>query len=58
MALAPGFATAHCNLGHARKAQGLQAQAIVHYRRAIALDADAPEHHFSLGLALMEQGRL
>src|SRR5215831_12147755 len=58
LALKPGFAEAHNNLGTALQDQGRLAEAIAQYRRALALNPGYAEAHGNLGKALMEGGDL
>jgi tetratricopeptide (TPR) repeat protein len=56
VALRPGSAPVHINLGVALKAKGDVAGAIAEYKRAIALDPKDALAHSNLGLALQAQG--
>lgn len=48
----------HFQLGNARAALGLIAEAIASYRRAVDLDPDFAEAHFRLGSLLSENGEI
>ena len=56
VALLPGFASAHGNLGNAYRAARRPHEARASYRRAIALQPDFAFAHTNLGLLLYEQG--
>ena len=58
LALAPGDADAHSNLGNALHAQGKLSEAQACHRRAIELSPDRAEAHSNLANALKDQGRL
>lgn len=55
LALRPGSAGVHANLGSALKAQGDVAGAIACYRKAIELDPKSAAAHTNLGVVLQEQ---
>jgi predicted O-linked N-acetylglucosamine transferase (SPINDLY family) len=46
-----------CNMGHELRMQGRGSEAVACYQRAIALQPDFPEAHFSLGDTLQALGR-
>jgi protein O-GlcNAc transferase len=58
IAIAPGIAGFHYNLGSARQSQGELERAVVHYREAIRLQPDIVDAHNNLGDALADLGRL
>jgi predicted O-linked N-acetylglucosamine transferase (SPINDLY family) len=58
VALRPGYAEAHNNLGNALRDQGRLDEAVVAYRQAIALRPNLPEAYNNLGNALNDQGQL
>ncbi len=58
VAVAPGSAVMHNNLGIALAAEGETAAAIAHYRRAVALNPDFPNAHNNLANALQRRGDL
>jgi predicted TPR repeat methyltransferase len=58
LALKPGLAEAHNNLGNAFKDQGKLNKAIACYRSAFALKPDFAEAHNNLGTLLTDQGKL
>jgi eukaryotic-like serine/threonine-protein kinase len=58
VALRPGSAPAHTNLGVALQAKGLLDEAIAEYQKAIALDPKHAKAHDNLGNALSAKGRL
>jgi len=49
---------AHYNYGHAMKEAGNLEQAVIHYKKALALKPGRPEIHNNLGTALGRMGRL
>jgi len=55
IALKPGFAEAHCNLGVALAKQGRLDEAIFHFRQAIAIKPDFDEAQRNLGVALRDR---
>ena len=57
IALEPGIADWHSNLGVVLKAEGRLDEAEAAYRRAIALDADHANAHHNLGVLLASMGR-
>ena len=57
LALDPGHADAHVNLGRLLHVAGERGRAEPHYREAVKLDPDDPTPHFNLGVLLEEQGR-
>lgn len=57
LAVRPGFAEAHYNLGHALLSLGRPADALASFERAIALNGRDPLSHFERGNALKELGR-
>ncbi len=57
LALDPGHAGAHLNLGRLLHAAGDPVAAEAHYRRALADPDQAPVAAFNLGVALEDQGR-
>jgi predicted O-linked N-acetylglucosamine transferase (SPINDLY family) len=57
IALAPGFAEAHANLGVALRRLGRTEAAVAAYRRAASLRPDYAEAHGNLGSALLSQGQ-
>ena len=57
LALDPGLADAHVNLGRLHQHGGAPARAETHYRAAIALAPDDAVAHFNLGALLEETGR-
>jgi Flp pilus assembly protein TadD len=58
VALRPGSAPAHSNLGTALKDKGRVDEAIAEHRQAIALDPKYALAHNNLGVALQAKGRL
>ncbi len=58
LALKPGFAEGHGNLGNALREQGKLDEAVACYRRALELKRDFAEARSNLGNALREQGKL
>jgi tetratricopeptide (TPR) repeat protein len=58
LALDPGLAEAHNNLGNVRRAQGDLAGAIACFRRALVLRPGFAMAHDNLGVALHDAGRL
>lgn len=58
IALAPGFADAHCNLGAVRFNQDRRAVARRCFERAIEIDPSHPESHLNLATLLEEEDRL
>jgi predicted O-linked N-acetylglucosamine transferase (SPINDLY family) len=56
IAIAPGMATFHCNLGEAYRRAGQTARAIASFRRAIELAPGLTEAHCNLGSALKTGG--
>src|SRR5581483_431729 len=58
IALQPGLAEAHNNLGNALKDQGEFDEAIAAYQRAIALRPELPDPYNNLGTVYKEQGRV
>jgi Flp pilus assembly protein TadD len=58
VALRPGSAPAHSNLGVALKDKGRVDEAIAEHRKAIALDPKYALAHNNLGVALQAKGRL
>jgi tetratricopeptide (TPR) repeat protein len=57
LALEPGYAEAHYNLGNVFSAQGKLDRAVACYQRALALRPDRPDFHNELGNALRDQGK-
>jgi len=57
LALDPGVADAHVNLGRLLHKAGELGRAEPHYREAARLDPDDPTPHFNLGVLLEEVGR-
>jgi tetratricopeptide (TPR) repeat protein len=57
IALDPGYAYAHNNLGNALRDNGRLDEAIIAYREALRLNKDYPEAHCGLGITLARQGR-
>lgn len=57
IALEPGFADAHCNLGTVYYNQGRRALARACYERALELDPDHVEAHFNVANLLEEEER-
>jgi tetratricopeptide (TPR) repeat protein len=56
--LAPDYAEAHNNLGHALMGiRGRMPEALAHYERALRLKSDFPEALNNLGVALVRSGR-
>ena len=58
LALRPGYANAHNNLGLALVAQGKIGAAITHYERALVLNPDYVDAHNNLGIALVANCRI
>ena len=58
LALKPGYAQAHMELGNALLSQGIPDQAEAAYRKAIQLQSDLPEAHYNLANLLRETGRI
>ena len=58
LALAPGDAQVHVNLGAALHAAGRSDEAIAAYQQAIAIKDDDPRAYNNLGMTLQEMGRL
>jgi tetratricopeptide (TPR) repeat protein len=58
VALRPGSAPAHTNLGAALQARGRLDEAIAEYRKAIDLAPKFAPAHFDLGVALQAKGRV
>lgn len=58
LALKPGFALAHLELGNALMSQGKTDLSVAAYRKAIQLQPDIPEAHYNLGNAWREMGNL
>jgi tetratricopeptide (TPR) repeat protein len=57
IAINPGIAVYHANIGEMYRLAGKIDEAIAAGRRAIALDADYAEAHSNVGVALFEQGK-
>lgn len=58
IALRPGFAAAHLNLGNALRDQGRWDEAVEAYRQAAQLQVDLQDVHHALGTALRVVGRV
>ena len=58
LALKPGYAPAHLELGNALLSQNIPDQAEAAYRKAIQLQSDPPEAHYNLANLLRETARL
>ena len=58
VAVAPGFAQAHSNLGAALKEAGQLAEAVICFRKAVELAPEFAQAHNNLGAAFKELGRL
>jgi serine/threonine protein kinase/Flp pilus assembly protein TadD len=58
VALRPGSAGAHVNLGNVLKATGRLDQAIAEHKEAIRIKSDYAEAHNNLGVALFDKGQL
>lgn len=58
IAIAPGFAKAHSNLGHLLYEQGRLEEAIAHLQRAIACAPQLAEPHNSLGNIMKRRGMM
>ncbi len=58
LAISPGDAKAHNNLGRALAGKGDFDQAIVHWQKALEIDPRYWEAHNNLGAALAEKGKL
>ncbi|MDD3517033.1 MAG: tetratricopeptide repeat protein, partial [Chromatiales bacterium] len=58
LALAPGLAVAHSNLGNALKALGRRVEAEASYRRALAIQPDFLDAWYNLGNTLRDAGRI
>jgi tetratricopeptide (TPR) repeat protein len=58
LALSPGYANAHNNLGLALVAQGRIGAAITHYERALTLNPGYVDAHNNLGIAFVAHGRI
>ncbi|NQV98128.1 MAG: tetratricopeptide repeat protein, partial [Rhodospirillales bacterium] len=58
IALNPGYAEAHNNLGNVLANQGRLSDAAASYRAAIAISPELAEAHNNLGTALKDMGRL
>jgi tetratricopeptide (TPR) repeat protein len=58
LAIKPGYAEAHNNLGNALVQKGQTDEAILHYQQALALRPDYADAHFNLGNALLQTGRV
>ena len=58
IAINPGFAEAHSNLGNALREQGKVEEAVTAHRQAIAIRPDLAEAYLNLGVALCDQGKL
>lgn len=58
IALRPGFAAAHLNLGNAMRDQDRWAEAVDAYGQAALFQPDSPDAHHALGTALRVVGRL
>jgi eukaryotic-like serine/threonine-protein kinase len=58
VALRPGSAPAHTNLGNTLHAKGRLDEAMAEWRKAIALDPKLAPAHTNLGTALKDKGRL
>lgn len=57
LALNPGEAGVHLNLGVALSREGNNIEAISEYKKALAIDGADPEIHYRLGMALAEIGQ-
>src|SRR5262249_57740424 len=57
IAVSPGYATAHSNLGNILYEQGKLADAEASYRRAIALKPDMADAHKNLATIVCDRGR-
>jgi tetratricopeptide (TPR) repeat protein len=57
LAIEPGMADAHVNLGRLLQMEGKAAEAAEHYRRAILIDGNDGTAAFNLGTAFEELGR-
>jgi tetratricopeptide (TPR) repeat protein len=58
LALEPGFALAHLELGNTLMSQGKPDFAVAAYRKAIQLQPDFPEAHYNLANVFREMGSL
>lgn len=58
LALEPGYAEAHNNLGNALQKQGKQEDALKRYQRAIALKPDYADAHYNLAYLFQQQNQL
>ena len=58
LAISPGDAKAHNNLGRALAGKGDFDQAIIHWQKALEIDPRYWEAHNNLGAALVEQGKV
>jgi tetratricopeptide (TPR) repeat protein len=58
VALDPGYADGHINLGNALYADDLIEEAVDQYRRALAVSPEDIRAHQNLGVALQAQGRI
>src|SRR5205823_62951 len=57
LALEPGSAAAHCNLGNLLRDRGASAEALERFRRAVELDSRLVEAQIGLTLALRDLGQ-
>lgn len=58
IAMQPGDAAAHCNLGIALRMQQRLDEAVRSLRQALGLKPDYPEAHYNLGMAFAAESRL
>ncbi|HJS38571.1 MAG TPA: tetratricopeptide repeat protein [Burkholderiales bacterium] len=58
LAMAPGHAAAHLNLGGALQDQGRWPEALASFRKALALAPDLSEAHYNLGIVAYQSGDL
>jgi len=54
----PNFSVVHNNLGDAQDAEGMNEEAISHYKMAIKIKPDYAKAHYNLGNSLRREGRI
>ena len=58
IAINPGLASAHMNLGMAYTKRGMLDEALVEFEHALTIDPEYPKAHYNLGLAYQKQDEL